>query len=53
MSPHRANIDKQNARSDSMRRDEHELKIAILRALRLNLATARKVDELIFGEGER
>lgn len=53
MSQHRQQIDTFNARSDSMRRDEHELKIAILRHLRLNLATARKVDELIFGEGER
>lgn len=53
MSPHRRTIDALNARSDSMRKDEHEFNIAILRALRLNLAVARKVDELIFGEGER
>lgn len=53
MSPHRKQINAQNARSDTMRKDEHELKIAILRHLRLNLATVRKVDELIFGEGER
>lgn len=53
MTTHRQQIDAFNARSDSMRKDEHEFNIAILRALRLNLATARKVDELIFGEGER
>ena len=51
MTSHRANIDQFNARSEAMRRDECELKIAILRHLRLNLKKARQVDEAMFGEG--